>query len=86
MDKTLSEKLQLEAELTLDRAINHVRQMEAVRKKQTVLRAEEDQADVDYYYGHQNFTQKVNSGKETPGQQSLPSRNVTGLMDPHMAE
>ena len=50
-DKALSEKLQLEAELTLERAINQVRQKEAVRKQQTVLRAEGDsprQADVDY--------------------------------------
>ena len=39
-DKALSEKLQLEAELTLERAINQVRQKEAVRKQQTVLRAD----------------------------------------------
>ena len=38
-DKALSEKLQLETELTLERAINQVIQKEAVRKQQTVLRA-----------------------------------------------
>ena len=68
-DKALSEKLQIEAELTLERAINQVRQKEAVRKQQTVLRAEGDspsQADVDYVKmkGKQKFTQKVNPGKE----------------------
>ena len=64
-DKALSEKLQLEAKLTLERA----RQKEAVKKQQTVLRAEEDspsQADVDYLKvkRKQKFTQKVKSGKE----------------------
>ena len=33
-DKALSEKLQLKAELTLERAINRVRQKEALRKQQ----------------------------------------------------
>ena len=37
-DKTLSEKLQLEAELTLERAISQIRQMVAVGKQQTLLR------------------------------------------------
>ena len=35
--KALSEKLQLEAALTLERAINQVRQKETVRKQQTVF-------------------------------------------------
>ena len=35
-DKAFSEKLQLEAELTLERAINQVKQKEAVRKQKTV--------------------------------------------------
>ena len=39
-DKALSEKLHLEAESTLERTINQIRQKEAVRKQQTVLRAE----------------------------------------------
>ena len=39
-DKVLSEKLQLKAELALERAINQVRQKEAVGKQQTVLKAE----------------------------------------------
>ena len=69
-DKALSENSkQLEAELTLEGAINQVRQKEAVRKRQIVLRAEGDspsQTDVDYVKmkGKQKFTQKVNPGKE----------------------
>ena len=39
-DKALSEKLQLEADLTLEKAINFVRQKETVRKQQVVLRGE----------------------------------------------
>ena len=37
-DSPLSEKLQMDAELTLEKAITVVRQSEAVRKQQTVLR------------------------------------------------
>ena len=40
--KALSKKLQLKAALSFKRAINQVRQKEAVRKQQTVLRAEGD--------------------------------------------
>lgn len=39
-DKALSEKLQLEAELTLEKAVNCVRQKETVRKQQGFLRAD----------------------------------------------
>ena len=42
-DKALSEKLQLEHDLTLERAINFVRQKESVRKQQSVLRGEANQ-------------------------------------------
>ena len=63
---------EFEAELTSERAINQVRQKEAVRKQQNVLRAEGDstkQARMMWIYyvkmkGKQKFTQKVNSGKE----------------------
>ena len=39
-DKTLSEKLQLEADLTLEKAMNFARQKEIVRKQQSVLRGD----------------------------------------------
>ena len=39
-NKSLSEKLQLEAELTLEKAMNLVRQRETVRKQQEFLKME----------------------------------------------
>ena len=39
-DKTLSEKLQLEADLTLEKAINQARQKELVRQPQGIIRQE----------------------------------------------
>ena len=39
-DKSLSEKLQLEAELTLENAINQARQRELVRQQQGIIRQE----------------------------------------------
>lgn len=39
-DASLSEKLQLDAELTLDKAVTRVRQDKAVKKQQSVLRGE----------------------------------------------
>lgn len=39
-DKSLSEKLQLEANLTLDKAVNVARQKETVRKQQSILRGD----------------------------------------------
>ena len=41
-DAKLSEKLQLDAELTLDKAVSQVRQAEAVKKQQAVIRSEGD--------------------------------------------
>ena len=37
-DKKLSEKLQLDADLTLEKAINSVRQSESVRRQQSIVR------------------------------------------------
>ena len=37
-DKTLSEKLHLEADLTLEKAINQARQKEPVRQQQGIIR------------------------------------------------
>ena len=41
-DATLAEKLQLDAELTLDRAVTRVRQAEAVKQQQPVIRGGEN--------------------------------------------
>ena len=43
-DKALSEKLQLEADLTLEKAMNFARQKETVRKQQIVLRGDAKQS------------------------------------------
>ncbi len=42
-DAKLSEKLQLDAELTLEKAIRQVRQAEAVKQQQVVIRSDENQ-------------------------------------------
>ena len=66
--------------MTLEKAINQVRQKEAVRKQQTVLRAEGDspsQADVDHAKMKGKFTQKVNSGKEQFKQVNSRSASTT---------
>ena len=41
-DQKLSEKLQLDADLTLEKAINTVRQSESVRSQQSIVRGQED--------------------------------------------
>ena len=41
-DQKLSEKLQLDADLTLEKAINSVRQSESVRSQQSVVRGQEE--------------------------------------------
>ena len=68
-DKALSEKLQLEAELTLERAIDQVRQKKAVRKQQLYLEQRGiPQANLMWIMQNereaQKSAQKVNSGKE----------------------
>ena len=44
LDQKLSEKLQLDSELTLEKAINSIRQCEAVKKQQPVVRGISDPA------------------------------------------
>ena len=41
-DQKLSEKLQLDADLTLEKAINSVQQSESVRSQQSIVRGQED--------------------------------------------
>ena len=43
-DKTLSGKIQLKADLTLEKAINQARQKELVRQQQGIIRQEEPSA------------------------------------------
>lgn len=45
-DAKLAEKLQLDADLTLDKAVSQVRQAEAVKKQQAVIRSEGDSVTV----------------------------------------
>ncbi|UYV64108.1 hypothetical protein LAZ67_2006591 [Cordylochernes scorpioides] len=65
-DKALSERMQLDSELTLEKAVKMVRQQEAVRQQQVDLQ-------------HPSTSQKVNqvkfnSKKQSPKQQQQPSR------------
>ena len=41
-DQKLSEKLQLDADLTLEKALNTVRRSESVRSQQSIVRGQED--------------------------------------------
>ena len=41
-DQKLSEKLQLDPDLTLEKAINSVRQSESIRSQQSIVRGQED--------------------------------------------
>ena len=58
-DKTLLERLQLEAELTLEKVVNFVRQKETVRKQQGFLRTEGRQS-IDFVG---KFPRKIKKGK-----------------------
>ena len=62
-DAALSEKLQLDAELTLDKAVASARQRESVRKQQAVVRAEDESQSVDTV--HAKYMPKA-SAKHTP--------------------
>ena len=46
-DKALSEKLQLESSLTLEKAINQARQKELIRQQQEIIRPQESPVNVD---------------------------------------
>ena len=52
LDKQLSEKLQLDVDLTLEKAIIRARQKETIRKQQTVLRTDSE-VKVDYFKSKQ---------------------------------
>ena len=52
-DLSLSEKLQLEPELTLEKAVTSARQLESVKKQQKIVRAEESSPNIDAVHSKQ---------------------------------
>lgn len=91
-DSKLSEKLQLDPELTLEKAITQVRQREAVQKQQTIVREDATAVSVDAVrkkpYQHKknnNFkksheTNRPNNGGQNRGNygNNKPSQGATG--------
>ncbi|UYV79920.1 hypothetical protein LAZ67_18001091 [Cordylochernes scorpioides] len=65
-DKALSERMQLDSELTLEKAVKMVRQQEAVRQQQVDLQRPSPSQKVNQV--------KFNSKKQSPKQQQQPSR------------
>ncbi|UYV61508.1 hypothetical protein LAZ67_1005103 [Cordylochernes scorpioides] len=65
-DKALSERMQLDSELTLEKAVKMVRQQEAVRQQQVDLQRPSTSQKVSQV--------KFNSKKQSPKQQQQPSR------------
>ncbi|UYV65209.1 K02A2.6-like [Cordylochernes scorpioides] len=65
-DKDLSERMQLDSELTLEKAVKMVRQQEAVRQQQVDLQRPSTSQKVNQV--------KFNSKKQSPKQQQQPSR------------
>ncbi|UYV69469.1 hypothetical protein LAZ67_6003708 [Cordylochernes scorpioides] len=65
-DKALSERMQLDSELTLEKAVKMVRQQEAVRQQQVDLQRPTTSQKVNQV--------KFNSKKQSPKQQQQPSR------------
>lgn len=57
-DSALAEKLQLEADLTLEKAVTSARQRESVKKQQKVVRADEGSLNVDTVRFMQTFGKK----------------------------
>jgi len=83
LDSRLSEKLQMDPELTLVKAVNSARQTELVKKQQAVVRGTEGQASqpITVEAVHKNHQQRAN--RQKPGQKkpkggarsSAPSRS-----------
>ncbi|UYV65862.1 K02A2.6-like [Cordylochernes scorpioides] len=69
-DKALSKKMQLDSELTLEKAVKMVRQQEAVRQQQVDLQRPSTSQKVNRV--------KFNSKKQSPKQQQQPSRKKEG--------
>lgn len=58
LDSRLSEKLQMDAELTLEKAVNATRQSELVKKQQSIVRGTEGSAELPKLIGAVNNTKK----------------------------
>ena len=67
-DSILSEKLQLEADLTLEKAVATACQRESVKKQQKVVRAEDSPSNVDAVHSTQGKKDKPVANKPTPRQ------------------
>ena len=85
LNKQLSEKLQLDIDLTLEKAIIQARQKETIRKQQTVLRTDSevkvDYLKVDYLKSKQRGPNKYRGAPKDKGKKSVtvPQKNVTVL-------
>ena len=78
-DSSLSEKLQLEADLTLEKAITNAHQQESVKKQQKVVRAEESSHNVDAVHSKQirvKTDKSVSSNKQAHKQNPVTSSDI----------
>ena len=82
LDSRLSEKLQLDADLTLEKAVNSARQSELVKKQQSVVRGAEGQTSqpitveaVNKNHQRREKTQKQGQKKQNPSTPSRSSQN-----------
>ena len=75
LDKQLSKKLQLDADLTLEKAIIEARQEETIRKQQAVLRTDSEVM-VDYLKSKQRRPNKYRCAPEDKGKKpaTVPSQ------------
>ena len=68
--KKLSEKFQLDVDLTLEKAIIQARQKETIRKQQTVLRTDSE-VKVDYFKSKQRGPNKYRGAPKDKGKKSV---------------
>ena len=70
LDKQLSEKLQLDIDLTLEKAIIQAKRKETIRKQQTVLRTDRE-VKVDYLKSKQREPNKYRDAPKDKGKKSV---------------
>ena len=70
LDKQLSEKLQLDVDLALEKPIIQSRQKETIRKQQTVLRTDSE-VKVDYFKKKQRGPNKYRGAPKDKGKKSV---------------
>ena len=76
-DKKLSEKLQLDAQLTLEKAISLVRQSETVKKQQPILHGEQLE-EIDRVYDSKGTTKKLFKPKKKGKQSDSKQQTSVG--------